>query len=81
MLITCLLFAILGAEPGDGSEPRTLFRPEMFETLVNPACSHCIDESRRKAGASAMTTACWPGFAASMTAARYPTAGSSSLIV
>ncbi len=31
-------------------EPRTVFRPEMFETLVNPACSHCIDESRRKAG-------------------------------
>ena len=23
----------------------------MFETLVNPACSHCVDESRRKAGA------------------------------
>ena len=30
--------------------PKTLFRPEMFETLVNPACSHCVDESRRKAG-------------------------------
>ena len=23
----------------------------MFETLINPACSHCVDESRRKAGA------------------------------
>ncbi len=45
-----VMLAALAAGPADGDEPKSLFRPEMFETLVNPACSHCIDESRRKAG-------------------------------
>ncbi len=39
-----------GRRTGWRNEPTSVFRPEMFETLVNPACSHCIDESRRKAG-------------------------------
>ena len=43
-------FAALAAAPADGTEPRSFFKHEMFETLVNPACSHCVDESRRKAG-------------------------------
>ncbi|SIO60801.1 Protein of unknown function [Singulisphaera sp. GP187] len=51
MLALSLLLAVLGSEPGDRNEPRAVFRPGMFETLVNPACSHCVDESRRKAGA------------------------------
>lgn len=51
MLATCMLLAALSsAGPDAGKEPEALFRPGMFETLVNPACSHCIDESRRKAG-------------------------------
>jgi len=50
MIVLSLLLTVLGVGPGDGNEPKALFRPEMFETLVNPACSHCIDESRRKAG-------------------------------
>jgi len=29
---------------------KLLFRPELFETLVNPNCSHCIDEAQRRAG-------------------------------
>ena len=45
-----VILAALAAGPAGGDEPTSLFRPEMFETLVNPACSHCIDESRRKAG-------------------------------
>jgi hypothetical protein len=45
-----LLLAVLGFADGDTNEPQTFFRPEMFQTLINPACSHCIDESRRKAG-------------------------------
>jgi hypothetical protein len=49
MLAIIVMFAIGATEPADGNEPKTLFRPEMFETLVNPACSHCIDESRRRA--------------------------------
>jgi hypothetical protein len=46
-----VILALLSAAAADGSEPKSLLRPEMFETLVNPACSHCIDESRRMAGA------------------------------
>lgn len=51
MLAMTLLLAVLASEPADGNEPKSIFRPEMFETLVNPNCSHCVDESRRKAGA------------------------------
>jgi hypothetical protein len=47
MLAISLILATFAANPPDA--PKFLFRPEMFETLVNPACSHCIDESRRKA--------------------------------
>jgi hypothetical protein len=50
MNLTSLLLAVFALGPGEGTEPKAVFRPEMFETLVNPACSHCIDESRRKAG-------------------------------
>ena len=28
---------------------KQLFKPEVFETLVNPNCSHCVDEARRRA--------------------------------
>jgi hypothetical protein len=49
MLTMGVLFTVLAAGPGD--EPRSFFVPELFETLVNPACSHCIDEARRQAGA------------------------------
>src|SRR4051794_41918178 len=37
---------LLGAE-----DARALDRSEMFQTLINPACSHCVDEARRAAGA------------------------------
>jgi hypothetical protein len=47
MLALGLLLAALAAGPGD--DARTVFKPDMFETLVNPACSHCVDESRRPA--------------------------------
>jgi hypothetical protein len=50
MLAMGVMFAALAAGPVDGDEPKSVFRPEMFETLVNPACSHCVDESRRKTG-------------------------------
>ena len=51
MLGTSVLLATLAAGPADCDETKTHFRPEMFETLVNPACSLCVDESRCKAGA------------------------------
>jgi len=50
MLALTLILAVLGAEPGDVKD-KVAFRPETFQTLINPDCSHCIDESRRQAGA------------------------------
>jgi hypothetical protein len=50
MIAMGVMLAALAAAPADGTEPRSFFKPEMFETLVNPACSHCVDESRRRAG-------------------------------
>lgn len=49
MFAMSVLLAALGAAPVDGDK-KAIYRPEMFETLINPACSHCVDESRRKAG-------------------------------
>jgi hypothetical protein len=49
MIATTMFLAVFGWAPVDGAEPRTNFRPEMFETLINPACSHCVDEARRQA--------------------------------
>ncbi|HWB12967.1 MAG TPA: DUF3179 domain-containing (seleno)protein [Pirellulales bacterium] len=33
-------------EPANGG--KQLFRPDLFETLVNPNCSHCVDEAKRR---------------------------------
>jgi hypothetical protein len=48
-----LLAAFLATGPDDETvpAPTTLYRPDMFKTLVDPDCSHCVDEARRKAGA------------------------------
>ncbi len=37
----------LAAEPPTG--PPVVAKPEAFETLVNPPCSHCRDEAKRRA--------------------------------
>src|SRR4051794_13859464 len=37
----------LAHDPPGG--PAVVARPEAFQTLVNPACSHCRDEARRRA--------------------------------
>ena len=50
MLAINLLIAAVACGPIDDKQAKAIFRPEMFETLINPACSHCVDESRRKAG-------------------------------
>jgi hypothetical protein len=50
MIATSVLYAALVAGLGDDQPPKIHFEPQLFETLINPACSHCIDESRRKAG-------------------------------
>src|SRR4051794_382312 len=43
-----LVSTALHARPPAG--PPLVARPEAFQTLVNPECSHCVDEARRRAG-------------------------------
>jgi hypothetical protein len=43
-LATCL---VLAAEPPP--DPPVVVKPEAFQTLVNPSCSHCQDEAKRRA--------------------------------
>ena len=31
-----------------GEKPTVVARPDAFETLVNPNCSHCVDEAKRR---------------------------------
>ncbi len=50
LLTLGVLLTALATGPDDEALPKTLYRPRMFETLVNPDCSHCVDEARRKAG-------------------------------
>src|SRR5206468_303652 len=51
MLHLGVLLVALASGPVDDKQPKAVYRPDLFETLVNPACSHCVDEARRKAGA------------------------------
>ena len=30
-------------------EPKVVIEPDFFKTLVNPECSHCVDEAKRRA--------------------------------
>src|ERR671930_474062 len=32
------------------ADPPLVVKPDAFPTLVNPNCSHCIDEAKRRAG-------------------------------
>ncbi len=40
--------ALAGEPPGRPKEPILIVKPEAFKTLVNPACSHCVDEAKRR---------------------------------
>src|SRR5436190_19650216 len=49
-LLWCL--TISGDEPPSAPAPgkfKLLEKPGAFETLVNPNCSHCVDEAKRRA--------------------------------
>ena len=52
MRCTLLVMAwfVVTAAPADGPAkgPIVIARPEAFKTLVNPACSHCVDEAKRR---------------------------------
>ncbi len=51
-LVLLPLFLASAAPAADESAPRPLLlaAPEAFPTLVNPNCSHCRDEAKRRAG-------------------------------
>jgi hypothetical protein len=46
LLLVCLSLA----GPAAAAEPLLVVRPDAFRTLVNPDCSHCRDEAKRRAG-------------------------------
>jgi hypothetical protein len=46
MHLSLMVLAFAVAEP---PQPRLVAKPDAFPTLVNPNCSHCIDESKRRA--------------------------------
>jgi hypothetical protein len=50
MTILSLALALLTFEPADEPAEQSLFRPQMFQTLVDPDCSYCHVESKRAAG-------------------------------
>jgi hypothetical protein len=45
-----LLFVTGAALADDSREPTLISKPEAFQTLVNPKCSHCRDEAKRRVG-------------------------------
>jgi hypothetical protein len=48
--LSVLVSVALAAAGGPEKGPRLVPRPDAFPTLVNPACSHCRDEAKRRAG-------------------------------
>ncbi len=50
MFLLTLLLTTITSTADDPPAPKALFRPERIETLINPACSQCVDEAKRKAG-------------------------------
>lgn len=43
------VLAVLVAVPALADEPKLVVKPDAFATLVNPNCSHCVDEAKRRA--------------------------------
>jgi hypothetical protein len=49
-LAAAALIALLAAPAFSEDRPRLIPRPDLFETLVNPSCSHLTDEAKRRPG-------------------------------
>ncbi len=47
-LIACVLVSMVAAADEPGRLPLLISRPDAFQTLVNPQCSHCRDEAKRR---------------------------------
>src|SRR5262245_3627629 len=50
MRTPALLLLALAAAPAAAGEPTLVVKPDAFPTLVNPNCSHCVDEAKRRQG-------------------------------
>ena len=48
-LCLAALAAVALAAAAPAADPVVVARPDAFPTLVNPACSHCVDEAKRRA--------------------------------
>src|SRR5262249_14438313 len=50
-LLFCAACVVVGfaGKAWTGDEPKLIVKPETFPTLVNPNCSHCRDEAKRRA--------------------------------
>jgi hypothetical protein len=48
-LLLALFLVPSPGRPGEPARPTLVARPDAFQTLVNPACSHCRDEAKRRA--------------------------------
>jgi hypothetical protein len=49
-LVALSVVSSLVLAKGTAQEPRLVVKPDAFPTLVNPNCSHCKDEAKRRAG-------------------------------
>ncbi len=49
LLAVLLLGVSAGIQAAETNSPVLIARPEAFSTLVNPRCSHCRDEAKRRA--------------------------------
>jgi hypothetical protein len=47
--LSAVLFVAVVTLPASAEEPKLTPKPDAFPTLVNPNCSHCIDEAKRRA--------------------------------
>ena len=47
LILPLLATPLRAADPTP--DPTLIARPDAFQTLVNPQCSHCRDEARRRA--------------------------------
>src|SRR5262245_66481765 len=41
-------FFLFAAAVAVAADPKIIVKPDAFETLVNPNCSHCVDEAKRR---------------------------------
>jgi hypothetical protein len=50
MRTTAAVLVLAGSGLLSAADPPVVAKPDAFPTLVNPQCSHCVDEAKRRAG-------------------------------